>query len=427
LTKKEANSKKAAGDSFPPVVRAGSTVPVSVFCLPVFFCLKVATMIRGLCVALVLILCFAGCTQDGSKVADEPPIVAPDFDGLSQDCFDATVRVRSKKSIGSASAIRYLLQEDDTRLQVDSILQATHIEFETNRHVAGDRGTSHVLDVWNNGKLVSSVKCKTDDSWFQSGVSKDIATIVVSLETLGGAMPVVENAPYGESNVETGSKVFLVGCSDGRVPRARCGTVLKCDQGLIWYLPKSIGGDSGSAVFAYSREREKWEVVGRTAWAIKTDGGWVGLAMTSDRIADIRSGRVAAGNFDLPIGAVPLGEAGDELPLGAITCDEIKSVSAIQDEEPQPLKVMQGIKRWRFPIRREDIRERQPRTERVRDWSILGGVVDFFRSLISFAFVTAIILLLLGLYIAPTILTPLKYNWPFVAVQSFINQIRKLK
>ena len=147
--------------------------------------------------------------------------------------------------------------------------------------------------------------------------------------------------------------------------------------------------------------------------------------MTSDRIADIRSGRVASGNFDLPIGAVPLGEAGDELPAGAVTCDEIKSVAAKQDDEPQPLKVMQGVRKWRFPIRREDIRERQPRTERVRDWSILGGVVDFFRSLIRFAFLTAIILLIVGLYVAPTILTPLKYNWPVVAVQTVINKLRK--
>tara|TARA_R100000951_G_scaffold28237_1_gene24218 strand:- start:397 stop:1557 length:1161 start_codon:yes stop_codon:yes gene_type:complete len=380
-------------------------------------------MVRGLGVAFVLILCFAGCTQEGNKVADEPPVVAADFDGLSQDCFDSTVRVRSRNSIGSASAIKYIAVDGNTRSQVDSIFDATHVEFETNRHVAGDRGTQHVLDVWFDGRLVSSVKCSTDDSWFQSGVSKDIATLVVPLETLGGAMPIVENAPYGEAGIMGGSKIFTVGCSDGRVPRARCGQVLKIENGLIYYLPQSISGDSGSSVFAYSREREQWEVVGRTAWAIKTESGWVGLAMTSDRVADIRSGRVAAGDFELPTGAVPLGEAGDELPTGAITCDEIKSVATTQDSDPEPLDVSQQTKRWRFPIRREDIRERPPRTERVRDWSILGGVADFIRSLIRFAFATAVVLLLVGLYIAPTILTPLKYNWPIVAVKQLLALI----
>ena len=381
-------------------------------------------MIRGFAVCLVFAM-FLGCSGNETKVEEEPPAVAADFDGLCQDCFDSTVRVRSKKSIGSASAIKYIAVSENKRSQVESILDATHVEFETNRHVAGDRGTSHVLDIWNGGKLVSSVRCQTDDSWFKSGVSKDIATIVVSLETLGGAMPIVPNAEYNKASIKAGSKIYTVGCSDGRVPRARCGQVLKIQNGLIYYLPQSIAGDSGSSVFAYSREREKWEVVGRTAWAIKTDGGWVGLAMTSDRVADIRSGRVASGDFNLPIGAVPLGEAGDELPEGAITCDEIKSVTAKQDEEPQPLKVMQGVRKWRFPIRREDIRERQPRPERVRDWSILGGIVDFFRSLVRFAFATAIILLVVGLYVAPTILTPLKYNWPVVAVQTVINKLRK--
>lgn len=381
-------------------------------------------MIR-LSVAVVLSLFIvSGCNRIETE-PEQPEIVAIDFDGLSQDCFDASVRVRSKNSIGSASAIKYLLLKDNKVSEVDSVLQATHVEFETNRHVAGDRGTQHVIDVWYDGKLVSSVRCQTDDSWFQSGVSKDIATIVVPLETLGGAMPVVPDAPYGEAGISSGSKIFTVGCSDGRTPRARCGEVLKVENGLVYYLPQSISGDSGSSVFAYSQAREKWEVVGRTAWAIKTERGWVGLAMTSDRIADIRSGRVAAGNYELPEGAVPLGEAGDELPFGAVTCDEIKHVALEQSQEPEPLEVSQRSGRWRFPIRREDIRERSPKTERIRDWSILGGVADFIRSLVRFAFVTAIVLLLVGLYIAPTILTPLKYNWPIVAVQQLLTLFRK--
>ena len=311
---------------------------------------------------------------------------------------------------------------------MDSVLQATHVEFETNKHVAGTRGTKHVLDIWYEGKLVSSVNCETDDSWFESGVSKDIATIVVPLETLGGAMPIVVVAPYGESQLEEGDKIFTVGCSSGRVPRARCGSVLKVKDGLIYYLPQSIAGDSGSSVFKYSREREQFEVVGRTAWAIQIDNKWVGLAMTSDRVADIRSGIVSASDFALPDGAIPIRELNQQLPVGAITCDEIKPV-LYQDsnESPMPLVVNQREGRWRFPIRREDIRDRPERQNRIREWNIFGGISDFFRSLFRFAFATAIILLVVSLYIAPTMLTSLKYDWPIRFVKTIIASISKVK
>jgi len=381
-------------------------------------------MARGIGFMLALVILVAGCTNNEVQKEPTPPVVAADFDGLSQDCFDASVRVRSRNSMGSASAIGYIKQDGDQRLKVDSILNATHVEFETNKHVAGTRGTPHVVDVWFEGQLVASVKCETDDSWFESGIAKDIATIVIPIETLGGAMPIVSDAPYGEANIIAGSKVFMVGCSDGRHPRARCGSVLKVENGLIYYLPQSIGGDSGSAVFAYSREREQWEVVGRTAWAIKIDDRWVGLAMTSDRVADIRSGRVAKGDFKLPTGAVPISQIETALPFGAMRCDEIKQTNtASQDIDPQPLEVIAGRRQWRFPIRRDDLRQKPKKPARVRDWSIFGGIADFFRSLIRFAFATAVVLLLVGLYIAPTILTPLKYNWPIVAVKQLLALI----
>lgn len=375
---------------------------------------------------LVASLFLAGCGKTETPESNTPEIVLQDFDGLSQDCFDASVRVRSRNSIGSASAIKYLVKENGSYRQVESILDATHVEFETNRHVAGDKGTQHVLDIWYEGSLVASVNCKTNESWFQSGVSKDIATIIVSLETLGGAMPIVKDAPYGSSTLVQGDKVFMVGCSDGRHPRARCGSVLKVENGLIYYLPQSIGGDSGSAVFAYSKEREEWNVVGRTAWAIKIDGRWVGLAMTSDRVADIRSGRVAAGEFKLPDGAMPIHVASNLLPEGAIPCDEIKTVTTkSQDDLPKPLEVNRLRDKWRFPIQREDLREPRPARDRQRDWSILGGIADFVRSLVRFAFVTAIILLIVGLYIAPTILTPLKYDWPIQVIKQILALFRK--
>ena len=380
-------------------------------------------MIRFVLIA-VMSVAIAGCSEEKLDT-EAPPIPVLEFDGLAQDCFDASVRIRSRNSIGSASAVKYLKTVDSTVSTVDSVLDATHVEFETNRHVAGDRGTRHVVDVWYEGKLVSSVNCQTDDSWFESGISKDIATIVVSLETLGGAVPIVPSAPYGEADLQAGEKIFTVGCSDGRVPRARCGSILQVSDGLIYYLPKSISGDSGSAVFKYSSQRDAWEVVGRTAWAMQVGGRWIGLAMTSDRVADIRAGRVSAGNFDLPEGAVSLSTICNSLPEGAVTCDQVKHV-AMQDETELPKRLeVNRQRKWRFPIRGEDIRQKPDRPNRVREWSILGGIADFFRSLIRFAMWAAIIMAVLAAWVAPTILTPLKYDWPIQFVKLILTKLRK--
>lgn len=380
-------------------------------------------MIRFVLIA-VMSIAIAGCSEEKLDT-EAPSIPVLEFDGLAQDCFDASVRIRSRNSIGSASAVRYLKTVDSTVSTVDSVLDATHVEFETNRHVAGDRGTRHVVDVWYEGELVSSVNCQTDDSWFESGISKDIATIVVSLETLGGAVPIVPTAPYGEADLKAGEKIFTVGCSDGRVPRARCGAILQVSDGLIYYLPKSISGDSGSAVFKYSSQRDAWEVVGRTAWAMQVDGRWIGLAMTSDRVADIRAGRVSAGNFDLPEGAVSLSTICSSLPEGAVTCDQVKHV-VMQDETELPKRLeVSRQRRWRFPIRGEDIRQKPERPNRMREWSILGGIADFFRSLIRFAMWAAIIMAVLAAWVAPTILTPLKYDWPIQFVKLILTKLRK--
>jgi hypothetical protein len=382
-------------------------------------------MPRFILIFLVSLCMIPGCTKDEVEIEKNQPAIPLSFDGLAQDCFDTSVRIRSRNSIGSASAVRYLRNVDSVVSEVETPMDATHVEFESNRHVCGDRGDRHVVDVWYEGELVSSVDCQTDDSWFESGVSKDIATIVVSLESLGGAVPVVPSSPYGEADLQVGETIFTVGCSDGRVPRARCGSILRVSEGLLYYLPKSIAGDSGSAVFKYSSKRDAWEVVGRTAWAMQVDGTWIGLAMTSDRVSDIRAGRVAAGDFKLPEGAVPVSEICGALPVGAVTCDQVTHV-AMQDgtELPKRLEVSRQ-RRWRFPIRGEDIRQKPDRQNRIREWTILGGVADFFRSLIRFAMWAAIIMAVLAAWIAPTILTPLKYDWPIQFVKLIFTKLRK--
>ena len=154
----------------------------------------------------------------------------------------------------------------------------------------------------------------------------------------------------------------------------------------------------------------------------------MGLAMTADRVDDIRSGRVSAGDFNLPDGAVPIAEIDGRLPVGAIACDELTPVTMqSQDAMPVPMDVGRHTGRWRFPILKKDIRDKPERQNRIREWNIFGGISDFFRSLFRFAFATAIILLVVSLYIAPTMLTSLKYDWPIQFVKTIIASLSKVK
>ena len=377
---------------------------------------------------IVLCLTVAGCWSGDNKET----IVLNEFDGLAQKCFDSTARIRSRKSIGTCSAIRYLKKVDGDFVE-SSKRDAEFVEFESNYHVLGsDPKTEHCIDVFSEGDLVASEICHVNQSFFEPSKSKDIATTVVALKDLDGIPSVVPYAPYGSNPIQAGDKLFSIGCSDGRDPRSRCGNIIKIDasNSLVFYSPVAIPGDSGGGLYKFSSTRNQWELVGRTAWAIKQDGQWVGLAMTSDRVADIKAGRVSLEPNLLPEGAIPISEINDFLPVGAVTCDQFKA-TLIQEQsliDPKPLPILNTHRRWKFPLRQEDIDEdKRFVLNGKRDWTILGGVFDFVRSLVMFAFWIAVILAILGAWIAPTILSPLKYNWPILAVQAVVNKLRNIK
>ena len=379
-------------------------------------------MMRSICFLFLVLAFCLGCSNVDDQA--EPAEVISTFDGLAQSVFDSSVRVRSRGSIGSASAVGYLRLEGTDYIPEPDILRATHVEFGTNAHVAGKVNEGHVLDVWNHGDLVASVKVKTCERWFKSGVAKDLANFVVSLEELGGAQPVVPLTPYGELSVSPGDMVFASGCSDGRHPRARCGNVYKVSDGLIYYEPQSIPGDSGSGLFAWSDTRGQWETVGRTAWAVQEGGRWLGLAMTSDRIHDIKAGRVST-DYALPAGAVEIDQVGiAQLPVGAVRLDRFKSVAFQQEPaaSPEPLEVSSRVHRWRFPIREGDI---EPKRPRIRDFSLFGNLFEFLKNCFKYAKIAAIVGLLIFLYVAPTMMTPLSWDWGLKAIGLLIAKVLK--
>ena len=306
----------------------------------------------------------------------DPPVVTPpdepdptpppvcNLDGLAQAVFDTTVRIRNRSGSGSGSIVADL---------------GDRYEIETNYHVAGKNGTPNVVDIWVGGDLVASRPTSTANSWYQASKSKDIATLEIPKTDLGGPLAVVPTAPPGWSEtIRPGDMVYMIGCSDARWPRARCGNVIKNENGLIWYDPESIPGDSGSGVYQQDQKTGAWYCVGRTAWAIQENGKWVGLAMTSDRVRDIREGRVADG-WALPPGAVPielLTNSDDcpecqALPDDAVRLDLLGPIGNTKTDAPieqeidadQPQPIETGVTAW--TLRRSDDDTAAPRGVRM--------------------------------------------------------------
>ncbi len=247
--------------------------------------------------ALVLSLCSLGCQPKSTPDPDSntPPIAEPDKpeqlggNGLSNRVFGNCLRVRTQSGTGSGSII------DET---------ASHYVMESNHHVSS-KGTPNQLDIFVGGKNVGSVRATTTQSWFRNGKAHDLSETLIPKSALGGPLPVVPTAPSGyTSRLKVGQPIYTYGCQQGQWPRARHGNIVGINNGLIYYEPESIPGDSGSGVYLYDPELGEL-CIGRTAWTTENfNGKPAGIAMSSDRVRAIRNGEVS---FDqLPEGVTPI-------------------------------------------------------------------------------------------------------------------------
>ena len=84
--------------------------------------------------------------------------------------------------------------------------------------------------------------------------------------------------PLGSDVVESNTLLVQTGCDSARQVNQSLGYALKRSNGLIWYLPSSYGGDSGSAIISSDGLR----TVGLVAWQtyLSPVSGSVGLAQT---------------------------------------------------------------------------------------------------------------------------------------------------
>lgn len=276
----------------------------------------------AICTVGIFIGCNNSCSKPDPNPSQPPSITEPEQpavpeggNGLSSRVFDNCLRIRTNGGSGSGSVI------GET---------PTHYVVESNHHVTS-KGTNNALDIFIGGKNVGSVKATTAQSWFSDGRARDVSEILIPKSALGGPLSVVEMAPPGYSaKLKPGMMIYTYGCQQGQWPRARCGHILEVNNGLIYYTPEAIPGDSGSAVYLYDAEARKEYCIGRTAWTTSDfKGKPAGMAMTSDRVRAIRRGEVADD---------------ESLPEGAKPIEPAPNAEAMESEAEEVF-----LRRWRAP------------------------------------------------------------------------------
>ena len=241
----------------------------------------------------------------GSAVASVP-----------QDCLDNTVRIWRRVGNDIVFGSGSIVGETEDYYIVDS-----------NAHVT--KVTTNIFDVFNYGFHASKVQATTKrENWrFADKQSKDLSTTYIPKSRIPGPMPVIPYAPYG-TDIRAGQRILIVGCADGRTPRGRVGHVTEVsNNGTFSFVSTAWEGDSGSAIYDITGTH----VIGRVAWSVSRYGERMGLAMTSDRVHDIKSGRVSAGDYSLPEDAQRL-QAFMALPSDARALPTLLQAQAFVDE-----------------------------------------------------------------------------------------------
>jgi hypothetical protein len=221
-------------------------------------------------------------SQEVNKsVSQEVPI---DADRLNR-IYEATVRVSVQGGTGTGTVFR----EDD---QFYYILTNAHVA--TNQEVGLEFTKDHYPSPRFKGSLVTRV--------MRSGIDVAVVRIAKSALPTGLTLPVIPLA----TPEQVTSELFLVtsGCQAGERPSVQLTLTTRTTNGLIYYLPTSRPGRSGSALIS----RDGKTIQGLVAWMTDNSAKSEGLAMRVDVIRAIALGQTATTEIvsDFPDGAVQI-------------------------------------------------------------------------------------------------------------------------
>jgi len=240
---------------------------------------------RALLILLTLLAITAGCSISASLHGQElnPTIPSAVFDVVDPPArpvsafakfqnlkrsLQAIVRIRHRSSNGSVDwyGSGIVIKKLDGNLYILS-----------NQHVTSNPNSS------------GSIECEFMDESGHKSLGFFKATVLQAIQKgnidasicrlpHGTTLDHVPTLPLGSDVPDANTLIVQCGCDAGHRVNQSLGYILKRESGLLWYLPSSHGGDSGSAIISEDGNR----TIGLVAWStiLPPIDGTVGLAQT---------------------------------------------------------------------------------------------------------------------------------------------------
>jgi hypothetical protein len=228
--------------------------------------------------------------QGGPVAAQEDaPVVVQEYGDRLDRVYDATVRV----SVSGGTGTGTIYKEDE---QYYYILTNAHVA--TSNRVGLEFTKNHYPSPRYQGEVVFRV--------LRSGVDVAVARVAKNSLPAGIDLPVIPLATAEEVSKE----LLLVtsGCQAGERPSVQNTITTRDTANLIYYLPTSRPGRSGSSLVS----RDGKTIQGLVAWMTDRGPNSEGLAMKVDVIRPLLEGENTTVSYDdFPLGAIqiPLGSA----------------------------------------------------------------------------------------------------------------------
>lgn len=282
-------------------------------------------------ISILYFLLFLGISDTSVFSQDGPAANVQEYGDRLDRVYDATVRV----SVSGGTGTGTIYKEDDLYYYI-----LTNAHVATANRVGLEFTKNHYPSPRYQGEVVFRV--------LRSGV--DVASVRVAKSSLpaGINLPVIPLA-----TAEQVSKELLLvtsGCQAGERPSVQNTVTTRDTANLIYYLPTSRPGRSGSALIS----RDGKTIQGLVAWMTDRGPSSEGLAMKVDVIRPLLEGQSTVASYDdFPLGVmqIPLGSSEYvETELHALS--ECLPDSCLDDNCPWDYEYISSLSNVNDPWRR---------------------------------------------------------------------------